>query len=544
MLRIKRVVIAVFLPLVIFFFSTFLNAGDWPIYKGNIYFTGNNDEIVVRNNNLKWLFQADERVFNPVVSDGRIYFVDMAASVYCVDEEYGKLIWKVPMKSISSQFASKSRSAGKVKYPLIKSQTLFLTDPVAIYALDKRTGRVLWARTGMREEETPVQAQGLSGSRPLPMVDGIYSDPILHEEGIFYGTRNMFIARETGNGHLQWDNRNIKSYSGFPTFYDNRIFTQSMDYATGRYTVYCLEAGTGREIWKRDLAKPMTIIPPVIYRQRAYIPTGRSMNCLDLKDGSLVWSREYPDYITSNPSFTDRALIFSVANSDIYVTDPENGSVKQKVDVGPRSGPQFITIRDQIYVANNVYSADNSVNGRSLPYGTVRAINFNDRQTMWDYKTPFPGAVSQPVASGGILFLPCGNYLYAIGTEYYRRVVDGGSGFAVVPDKKSGETPPERSMDSDNRKGIAATRQMDISITGGDKRPIPAEIEIRKREKGRLVYNKRQRLDGEGKVEVPSGDDVEALITAPDHVPKKIIIRESEKERTVLLDKIREDNRL
>jgi outer membrane protein assembly factor BamB len=70
-------------------------SSDWPIYKGNIYFTGNNDEIIIKNNNLKWLFQADERAFNPVVSDGRIFFIDQKGNVYSLDEEYGKMVWKI-----------------------------------------------------------------------------------------------------------------------------------------------------------------------------------------------------------------------------------------------------------------------------------------------------------------------------------------------------------------------------------------------------------------------------------------------------------------
>lgn len=34
-------------------YSSSLHGSDWPIYKGNFYFTGNNDEIIVKNNNLK-----------------------------------------------------------------------------------------------------------------------------------------------------------------------------------------------------------------------------------------------------------------------------------------------------------------------------------------------------------------------------------------------------------------------------------------------------------------------------------------------------------
>ncbi|HOS40676.1 MAG TPA: PQQ-binding-like beta-propeller repeat protein, partial [Spirochaetota bacterium] len=132
--------------------ATGLVAQDWPIFKGNIYFTGNNDEVIVKNNNLKWLYQADERVFNPVVSDGRVFFSDIKSNVYCLDEEYGKVQWRVDFKQISSQFKALSRSAGKIKYPLVKDNMLFLSDPIAMYAFDKHSGRVLWARTGMRTE--------------------------------------------------------------------------------------------------------------------------------------------------------------------------------------------------------------------------------------------------------------------------------------------------------------------------------------------------------------------------------------------------------
>ena len=73
-------------------------ASDWPVYKGNLYFTGNNDEIIVKNNNLKWLFQAGNYVYNPVVSDGKVYFTDLDKIVYCLDEELGQLLWKLDLK--------------------------------------------------------------------------------------------------------------------------------------------------------------------------------------------------------------------------------------------------------------------------------------------------------------------------------------------------------------------------------------------------------------------------------------------------------------
>ncbi len=510
-----------------------LQGSDWPIYKGNIYFTGNNDEIIVKNNNLKWLFQGDDRVYNPVVSDGKVFFTDRKGNVYCLDEEYGKLIWKINLIKISKQFRALSRSAGKVKYPLVKGNALFLSDPIAIYAIDKHTGKVLWARTGMRQATATTD---LSGRMSRPMVDGIYSDPIILDDNIYYGTREMFISRKTRNGHLNWDNNAIKTYSGYPTFYDDLIFTQSMDFSNSRYTVHCLNAADGKEKWSQRISKPIKIFPPVIYKQKVFIPSNKSMYCLNLKTGERIWSKEYGYLITSNPSFTDRSILFSIGNSDIVVIDPNSGNVIQKIRVSPRSGPYYVTVRDQLYIAYNRYS---KVKKKKVPYGHLKAVNFTDKNTIWQYMTPFPGAVSQPISSKGILFLPAGNYLYAIGTEYYARVVEGGSGHAVAPGQKKGKgvTPPQPRIPEDRPKKIE-TRKLKVAITDKGKRPIPAVVDIKKRDKGKVVYSKKIRVNKEGTIDVPKGDGVELLVTSDGFIPKKALVDNDDKEKRIILDRI------
>jgi len=518
--------------------SASLRAGDWPIYKGNIYFTGNNDEITVKNNNLKWLFQADDRVFNPVVSDGRVYFVDLKGAVYCIDEEKGRLIWKTDLKKIASVFRSRSSAAGKVKYPLIKDNMLVISDPIAIYALDKASGAVIWARTGVREEEQKFS--GPAGRAALPMVDGIYADPIILDNEIYYGTRNMFISREIRNGHLRWDNKKIKTYSGFPSFYDELVFAQSMDFSTGRYELHCLNAASGAELWSRSIPKPMKIYPPVVYKGRIYVPSSKTVHCLDIKSGTSLWTREYDDYITSIPGFTDRAIVFSVGNSDILVISPEDGSIQSRIETAPRSSPEFVIIRDQIYIAHN---ANQRIKDKDLPFGRVRALSF-DKHPLWEYITPFPGAVSQPIASRGILFLPAGNYLYALGTEYYARIVKGGDGYAVVPGKKDGEkdvTAAEKEAPTEKHPEPAKirTRRMRLTVTDRDKRPLPASVEVTKREKGEVVYSRRVKPDEKGEIEVPAGDGVELLATAEGYVPRKEIIDERDADRSIELDKLR-----
>ncbi|MFH0974244.1 MAG: PQQ-binding-like beta-propeller repeat protein [Spirochaetota bacterium] len=515
-------------------------SSDWPIYKGNIYFTGNNDEIIVKNNNLKWLFQADERAFNPVVSDGRVFFIDQKGNVYSLDEEYGKMIWKINLNEISQQFKALSRSAGKVKYPLVKDNTLFLSDPVAIYAINKRNGEIYWARTGMRQQNTRPD---MSGRLSKPMVDGIYADPVILDNEIYYGTRNTFISREIKNGHEKWINETVKTYSGFPTFYDDLIFTQSMDFGKGTFIVHCLKADTGKEVWSQNIKKPTKIFPPVVYKQAVYIPSENTIYCLDLKTGNKIWIKEYADIITSIPSFTDRSILFTLGNKDIVAIDPAGGNIIHTILMPPKSGPYFVTVRDQLYVA---YNANEQVKERDVPYGILKAVDFVENKVLWTYKTPFPGAVSQPSASNGILFFPCGNYVYAIGTEYYARIVDGGSGHAVVPDKpalnKNGEEvkPDQPRLSGEKRPEPEKikTRKMQVAITDKDNNGLPAEVEIKKRDKDRIVYSDKRRVDKSGIIDVPEGDGVELLVTSNGYIPKKEIINNNDKDKRIILDRI------
>ncbi|HPI15182.1 MAG: PQQ-binding-like beta-propeller repeat protein [Spirochaetota bacterium] len=513
-----------------------LAAADWPIYKGNIYFTGNNDEIIVKNNNLKWLYECPAAVFNPIVSDGRVYFLDLKKTVYCLDEEEGKLLWKLDLLQVSAQFNPTRRPAGKVKYPLIKGDTLFVSDSYAIYAIDKDSGSVRWARTGMPEEHY--------GKSSGAMVDGIYSDPFVSEDAILYGTRNVFMSREIRNGRALWNNSAIGSYSGFPTLYDRWVITQSMDFGKGRFSIFCLYADSGKVKWEAVIEKPPVIYPPVVYKGGVYAVSGAKLYCLALEDGRVLWSKEYGEQVTSNPGFTEREIIFSVGNRRIVSVDPADGRPLRDIDFGERTGPYFVIIRDQIYIA---HSAQRTVGGRELTFTSLKAIRFSNNETMWDFLSPFPGAPSQPAASRGIMMLPAGNYLYAVGTEYYPRTVKGGSGYyrpggegppadtAMVP---AGKDEPLEPVKREPEKPLPL-RKMKLTVTDEGDASIGARVSVKKWDRDRLVYSKEISVARPGEpIEVPDTDGVEVMATADGFVPKKIIVNRGEDERSIKLEKI------
>jgi len=419
----RRSVLVIFMTITL---GKLFYSSDWPIYKGNMYFTANNDQIIVKNNNLKWLFMASNYIFNPIVSDGKVYFADMDKVVYCLDEETGKLLWKLDLFEVSSHFLGKTGVAGKVKYPVIRENFLFISDATAIYCINKLNGRIVWARAGLQESE-----------KKYAVVDGIYADPVISGDLIYYGTRKNFIAREIINGHVVWSNNQIESYSGFPTFYDDKIFTQSREFKDNRFFVVCLERYKGNIIWKKQIDNPLKIFSPVVYQRKLYIPSGKKIYCLSLDDGREIYTREYDDFITSNPAFTDREIIVTIGNRRVAVLSPFDGSIVYEVDFKEKSAPYFATVNDQIYVA---YNYTKRVGDKDVVFTELKAYFFGSKEPLWEFYPPFPGGCSQPIVSRGTLFLPAGNYLYAVGTYYDRPIVYGGDGsYKLLEEEKAAQ---------------------------------------------------------------------------------------------------------
>ena len=406
----------VFMLIFSFLASNRILAKSWPVYKGNLYFTGNNDELIVKNKRIRWIFQADKKVDNPIVSDGFLYFTDRNKNLYCVSELSGSLIWKYNLKQLSRKFDPSRRAPGKIRYPLIKGNSLFITDSSLIYSINKKTGRVQWARAGS------VRAGGKSARRKYAH---IYSTPLIVKEAIVYGSRKNFMARNIYNGRLLWVNNNIQSFSAFPTVYENTVYTQSMNYLKGIYTIYALNSTNGKTLWKQNLPKPFKIFSPVAYQNSLLIPVNDTLYALDKNNGKIKFTKKYENMITSAPSFTDNEILLTIGNKDLFILDAKTGSIKSKkpTTTHPNS-PYFVTIRDHFYLSHIVYR---EVSRKKTTYTKLVHGEFSGKRPIWEFESPLPGSPSQPVASKGVLFLPVGKYVIALGKPPQTKKTGDGS---------------------------------------------------------------------------------------------------------------------
>jgi outer membrane protein OmpA-like peptidoglycan-associated protein len=210
---------------------------------------------------------------------------------------------------------------------------------------------------------------------------------------------------------------------------------------------------------------PLQIFSPVVYQEKVYIPTGKKLFCLNLTNGNKIWEKEYPDIITSSPGFTENDILFTQGNHRLSVIKPANGIESFGLEFGEKSTPYFVTVRDLVYIA---YNYTKNIGGKDIIFTMVRAYRFGDNEPIWEFQPPFPGGTSQLIASGGTLFVPAGNYLYAVGTYYERPVTFGNDGNTYT----TGMTNSE-SISNDRLIGLTGDSNSIASNTLTENKPLP-----------------------------------------------------------------------
>lgn len=267
---------------------------NWPTYMGNQYLTGNNDGIIPEGGDILWKFRPQGRVYNPVGINDRVYVVSTDNYLYCLDMRDGSVIWKFKSEGALTRMVVVHE--GRVYLPAMRF----------LYCLDAKTGEVLWARRD-------------------PSI-GFYGTPTVAQGKIFYGNRKGFYARELKNGHLIWENRNIYTYHGFPSYWNGMVYTVSKEFQQESARLIALGEENGSIRWQVELENVSNIYSPVVYRERIFLAFGNRIAVYDATSGEKLLETVFLSPVASNPVFSQGSIFLSLAEGTIIKIDPETGN--------------------------------------------------------------------------------------------------------------------------------------------------------------------------------------------------------------------------
>lgn len=353
---------------IIIIITPILLIADWPMFRGNHYLTGNNDEIVPDQASLNWYFHAPSSLYYPVPHKDMVLVGCLDGYLYALDKITGDVVWKC-----------------NLNYPVIRSSVTYkdyvlIAAGDYIFCIHRVTGKILWSR----KEGVSVQL----------------STPIVINDIVYYGSRKFFYARRIRNGELIWENKDVHIYGGTPIYWNERIFFISKDYNNKVSELFCLSTLNGKLIWKKSIPSDPNIYTPVVFDNKVYISSIETLYAFNALNGDLIWSKKFETPIASDLIFSSSELYVSLMDSKIYELNPEKGDVLNSYPNFNRSGASFIVIGETFYIPNEK--------------GELYAYYKNLKEIKWKYDTDTTNHKGTISAEEGRIYFALADKLYSI----------------------------------------------------------------------------------------------------------------------------------
>ena len=208
----------------------------------------------------------------PVINGKNIYCFSKAGEIHCINASTGRKKWVVNVNSLGARNISWQYSAS----PLVTAGMVIVNAGKHGIALDKKTGKTIWASSGKGGYAAPVRLGNkiiIFGEKALYAVDlktgkELWSypwqtnynvnaaDPLVDKNWIFissgYGRGCAMLDISSGKPELKWENKNMCSHFSSPVYVDGYIYGVTGN-AGSRKALVCLNAKNGKLEWRENL---------------------------------------------------------------------------------------------------------------------------------------------------------------------------------------------------------------------------------------------------------------------------------------------------
>lgn len=276
----------------------------------------------------------------------------------CISTITGEIVWK--RNDLQCEHVQ-----GPGSSPVIYKDKLIIhmegTDTRYIYALDKRTGDIIW-----RAERPEDYYDKLK-----PIGKKAYITPLI----ITVNGRDLMISNgsaacvaydlETGE-MIWWIPGGEDSTISMPVYYNGIVYFYTSFFTRPDGEKYCEllavdPVGKGditgtNIIWKME-SPILQLLTPVVYKGLLYTVDTRSrLMCLDAMTGKILWSEQLNGKFNSSPVIAIDRLYFSSTRGDTFVY--RTGDEKEKLSENSLDGEIWATpafINGNIYLRTGKY---------------------------------------------------------------------------------------------------------------------------------------------------------------------------------------------
>jgi outer membrane protein assembly factor BamB len=241
-----------------------------------------------------WDFQTNSHTeSSPCVVGGKVYFGAGDDGVYCLDSKTGKKLWQFPGLHVDAS-------------PAVDGDRLYAGSGYGkiyeIFCLDAATGKLVWRR----ESDLPVWGSPTVAGEQVFL--GIGNGDLLRSDE---KPRGALLCVEARTGRLVWRYKVADSVLVKPVVDQEHVYFGSRD-----KHCYCLERKDGRQRWKQDLGSPI-VASPVRVGQRLYVAASEGrVSCLNTDDGKVAWSFDVVKHSRKKPQLLSTPAVLTGRGKD------------------------------------------------------------------------------------------------------------------------------------------------------------------------------------------------------------------------------------
>ena len=266
-----------------------------------------------------WSYTTGGKVFSTPALTGRgrgarVITGSCDGGIYCLRLRDGKPLWRYSCRKSVLATAATGRCKGR--------QAAFCgSSDGSFRAIDVRTGKLLWSFDGVR---------GFVECRPLADAEQI----------VFGDWANTLYSLDPDTGELQWTWHTSGSRMYSPAAVNPVKASGRIYFSTPERITYCLDARTGKELWKASGGRENAVLSPD--GSRLYVKTMfNTLNSFDTGTGDCrrLWEAEtgaFYDIAPTPCAVSGEHIFVPTDKGNVFCLSSEDGRLlwKHKVSTG------------------------------------------------------------------------------------------------------------------------------------------------------------------------------------------------------------------
>jgi outer membrane protein assembly factor BamB len=283
---------------------------DWPMFQHDLRHTGFSSSRMPTHLREAWVYKESEgHEARIVISEGKLFVTDHHI-IYALDIDDGSLVWNYELERKSMwMFAS----------PAVIDDRVHVSAPARILCLDAGKGALVW---DYGVEHIAILSAPIVVDDKL--ITGLGGRP--YEPGLKDSWRLVCLNAQTGE--LMWDFYMNDTAMYSPAYCEGRIFVND-----GYKSIYCLDLETGDLIWKTEGESVFTS-GIALDGERIFVGDQTGIACLALETGDLIWHFDCGNGTSQTPAIGYGKVFFGTPDKILCCLDAEKGELLWKIEIG------------------------------------------------------------------------------------------------------------------------------------------------------------------------------------------------------------------